>query len=143
MSYEVDPAGLGVGKRYGPLALGGVGGVTKGDNGQFRWVAEVSAKELEANASVKFNIPDGKAIITAVYVEVEDAFTAADVVDVFYDGVTILGAPVAADAETIASGTLAVSPTVIDVDKDITIDVSGLTAGVDGYAKVVVVAERI
>jgi hypothetical protein len=145
MSYESDPAGLGVGKRYGPLHLGGVGGVTCGANGDYKYVVEVSAEEIAGNAAVALNIADIYGAIVDVKFEVEEGFPALDTLDVFYDGVTILSAPVAVDTVGIVSGTLAASPTVMDdVAKDITIDVSGITAGATtGYVKVIVSAERV
>lgn len=142
MAYESNPAGLGISKRYGPLHLGSKGGVTAGENGEFRWVVEVSAEELDASAFVSMKIPEGYARITAAYVEVEEAFGALDTVDILYDGATILSAPLAVSATGIVVGTLAVS--VADGDTAFTIDTSLIDSGsTTGFAKVVVVLERI
>lgn len=142
MSYEADPAGLGVGKRFGPLNMGGVAGVTTGANGEYRLVAEVGGKELPANAAISIEIPEGYAVINRVTVEVESAFAALETVDVDYDGATILSAPVAASAVGVIVGALVASPTVVTSGKAITIDVGALTAGT-GYLKVIIEMVRI
>lgn len=140
--YEANPGGLGVGKRYGPLHLGGVGGVTAGDNGEFRLVAEITAKELQASSAISFKAPDGYGRITACYVEVETAFGVGDTVDVLYDGVTILSAPIAVTTLGVTAGTLAV--TAFAKDKAFTIDTALIDSGdLDGSIKVVVVLERV
>lgn len=141
-SYEADPAGLGVGKRYGALHLGGVAGVTDGSNGTFSVVAEVSIEELAANASIDIRIPEGYAKIEDVLFEVEEAFPALDTLDVFYNGVTVLSAPVAVDTLGIATGTVSVS--VINGDVPLTIDASGITAtATAGFVKVIVSLKRV
>jgi hypothetical protein len=142
-TYETDPAGLGVGKRYGPLSLGGSGGVTCGANGEFRYVVEVSAEEIAANPSVELRIPASYGVITDVRLEVEEAFPATDDIDVEYNSVSILSAAMAADTVGVVTGALAVSPTVVAADTPITIDVSGIAANpATGFAKVWVTLER-
>jgi hypothetical protein len=142
MPYANNPAGLGVGKRYGALNLGGVAGVTYGANGELRWVVEISSTEKAANDYITMKLPDGYARITACWVEVETAFGTGDTVDVLYNGVTILAAPLAVSALGVVVGTLAVTAATGDVA--FTIDDTLEDAGdLDGRAKIVVVLERI
>jgi len=141
-NYESNPAGLGVGKRYGALSLGGVAGVTCGANGEYALVAEVSAEELAATSSIDIRIPEGYGYIEKVRVEVEEAFPAADTIDVFYNALTVLSAPVAVDTVGIVAGTLTVN--VIDGDVPLTIDTSGIAANpATGFVKVIVTLQRV
>lgn len=145
-TYESDPAGLGVGKRFGPLHLGGVAGITNGDNGQFVHVAEVSAEELSANGSISFKIPDGSALITGVYVEVEEAFpTALDHIDVLYNGSTVLDADIDVDTVGMYEGvTTVIGSTTVTSANALTIDVTGIAGSpTAGYCKVVTEFKRI
>lgn len=145
-TYESDPAGLGVGKRFGPLFLGGVAGVSNGDSGQFVHVAEVTAEELSANSSISFKIPEGNALITGVWVEVDEAFpTANDHVDVLYNGSTVLDADIDVDATGVFEGvTTIIGSTAVTSANAITIDVTGI-AGTPaaGSCKVITEFKRV
>lgn len=145
MSYVSDPAGLGIGKRYGPLHLGSVGGVTINANGEYMFVAEVTAEELAAVASISYTIPNSYAKIKEVYVEVEEAFGAGDTVDVLYDGSTVLDAPVAVSAVGLLKGvTTVIGETTVEADTAVTIDASLIDSGsATGSIKVVVKLLRI
>lgn len=141
-TYAANPAGLGVGKRYGALSLGGMAGVTVGYNGEFRWVAEITAKEQSATDSISMKLPEGYARIKGCWVEVETAFGALDTVDVLYNGVTILTAPLAVSSVGIVVGTLAVTSVTGNVA--FTIDDTLVDAGdLDGSMKIVVELERV
>lgn len=141
--YEADPAGLGVGKRYGPLSLGGTAGVTQAASGEGRVVFEISLEELAVTPVLSWEIPENYALITGAFVEVEEAFGAGDTLDVEIDATTILAAPLAVSALGIVEGTLAGS-TQIDAGQVLTVNTTLVDAGgVEGFAKVVVTFERV
>lgn len=141
-NFESDPAGLGVSKRYGPLDTGGNMGVTTAESGEGRIVFEVGAQELGASAAYAFTIPEGYARITDVFVETEEAFESASGVDVLVDTVTILTAGIVVTDVGLVTGVLAVDNLAFASTSELTLDVSGVTAGKEGFCKVVVEFQR-
>lgn len=75
-TYSADPAGLGVGKRYGPLNRGGVVGVYRGDGSTREFIFELGAGEPLTGKVVTIPLV-ANYLITAIYVEVETAFAAS------------------------------------------------------------------
>jgi hypothetical protein len=146
MGYETGTNGIGVGQRYGPREVGNVGGLTVNANGEFRYVVEFDANELAAGGAIanqSFTIPESYAKITAVWVEIEEAFDAGDV-SVDKDGTTVLSADVALTAVGMLEGSLSVTAadTVLDNTEVVTIS-TDLVTGTAGRAKVVVEMTRI
>lgn len=143
MTYVADPAGLGVGKTYGPQKLGGNAGVTGGANDDIQLVAQIRGDNLSENARIDIQIPDGYALITGVQAAITEAFTALDVIDVFYGGSTVMDGNIAADTVGVVEGDLTIiGHTVVEPGTSITVDVSGLTAGA-GDARVSVDLKRV
>ena len=97
MSYESDPAGLSVGKRYGPLHLGGMQGAMKGEGALTDASFEITFDELDASAAQNIPIPAYSRVV-AVYVEVEEVFGALDTLSPLLDGNAITLAVVAVSA---------------------------------------------
>jgi hypothetical protein len=147
MSYESDPAGLGVGKRYGPLKLGGVQGAMKGYGKDVDAIFEVTFDELDASAAQVVKVPAyGK--VTGVYVEVEEVFGTGDTLDVTLDGTSLLTAELAVSALGIVEGSL--SATAADLTagataEDLVVDVTNVDAGTPetGKCKVVVTYKAV
>jgi hypothetical protein len=141
--YEADPAGLGVGKRYGPLGLGGIAGVTCATSGEGRFVFEVSAAELESVSAIALEIPDGYALITKVIAEVETAFGTGDTLAIEKDGVSITTAPI--DVATLGIAEAAMTaPVSLDAGEVLTVDAALVDSGdLDGYAKIIVEFTRV
>jgi hypothetical protein len=68
-----------VGKYWGDRKEGNVVGVTCATSGEGRIVFEFDGTDAAALAAQSFSIPEAYAVITAVYVEVETAFTSGTV----------------------------------------------------------------
>ena len=85
-TYESDPAGIGVGKRYGPLAVGGVAGELPNTGSQKELVFELAADEIFASG-LTLDLP-ANYLIEALYLEVEEAFAASSVADIVVSGGT-------------------------------------------------------
>ena len=83
-TYESDPAGIGVGKRYGPLAVGGVAGELPNTGSQKELVFELAADEIFASG-LTLNLP-ANYLIEALYLEVEEAFAASSTADLSVGG---------------------------------------------------------
>src|SRR5690606_4329442 len=73
MPYEADPAGLGIGHRYGPRNLGGVAGVYRGDGAEREYIWELMAGEVDATPALTLVLP-ANYLVESVYDEVEEAF---------------------------------------------------------------------
>lgn len=131
-NYESDPAGLGVGKRYGPLHLGGVQGAHKTYGNVSEAVFEVSFEELSASAAQVIKVPP-YAQITEVTAEVKEVFGTGDTLDVKLAGTTVLGVT-KIDCATLGPQTQALSATAADLQvgataEDLTLDVALVDAG--------------
>ena len=142
MAYESDPAGLGVGKRYGPLHLGGMQGSKKGYGDEVTSTIEISFEELDASAAQVIKLPP-YAKVTSCYVVVEEVFGTGDTLDVKLNGTSILSAAIAVSALGVVEGSLAVAAadyTVGATAEDLVVDTTLIDAGTPetGMAKVVV-----
>lgn len=144
MSYESNPSGLGVGQRYGEREIGNVGGVTSATSGEGRMVFEFDGTDAAALAAQSFSIPEGNAAITAVYVEVEAAFTSGSV-DVEIDGVDAGALPTVLTSAGMTSYALTATPTAITSASVVTVapDAALVAAAAGSYAKVIVEFTRV
>ena len=84
-TYENSGPG-GVGKRYGALGLGGMGGITRGNNGDHYLDFEASVTEIEPLNAQVHKLPTSYGVIRRVEIEVQEAFTSGTV-DIVYDAV--------------------------------------------------------
>lgn len=139
-TYESDPAGLGVGKRYGPLAVGGVGGELPNTGTQKELVFELTAGEVFASG-ITLPLPAGY-LVESLYLEVEEAFAATTEADLIIDGGTGLTTgkfdlAVAAATASVALGTLTNLSGTSAVNAVLTVDAAGI-ASATGNARVVV-----
>lgn len=86
-TYEADPAGLGVGKRYGPLGVGGVAGDLPSTGSQKEIVFELIAGEIFTGGGATLTVPLlPNYLVESLYLEVEEAFAASSVADLSIDG---------------------------------------------------------
>jgi hypothetical protein len=143
MSHYENSGPGGVGKRYGALDLGGISGITRGNNGEYFLDFETSAPEAEALNGQTFQIPSSYGLISSVYVEVEEGFIGGTL-DILYDGSSILSGPVDLTTEGLVDGALA-SLLSIETGKEITVVVTGVdsSVGAPGYVKTLIKVNRI
>lgn len=92
-TYASNPAGLGVGKRYGPLLAGGVSGVYKGEGSEREIIWELAAKELPNGVPFTVALP-ANYLVESIYVEVETAFAASSTVNLAIGGGVALTTPI-------------------------------------------------
>lgn len=144
MAYSSDPAGLGVGKRYGPLHLGGVQGAQKTYGAYTEAVFEISFEELDASAAQVIKVP-AYAEIVEVVAEVKEVFGTGDTLDVTLDGTTVLGVTKVDCATLGPQGPVTLTATAADKQvgataEDLAIDVTLVDAGTPetGFIKVMV-----
>ena len=144
MAYSSDPAGLGVGKRYGPLHLGGVQGAVKTEGSYTEAVFEISFEELDASAAQVIKVP-AYAQVVEVSAEVKEVFGTGDTLDVLLDGTTVLGVTKVDCATLGPQGEVGLTATAADLAvgataEDLTIDVTLVDAGTPetGFVKVLV-----
>ena len=143
-SYETNPAGLGVGKRYGPLHLGGKQGGKKGYGSENEAVFEISFEELAASAAQAIKIP-AYSKITNITVTVDEVFGTGDTFAINMDGNPITEAAVPVSALGITNPALQ-STTAANLVNDTTsavdlvLDTALIDAGTPetGSAKIVV-----
>jgi hypothetical protein len=143
-NYESDPAGLGVGKRYGPLGLGGVQGAHKTYGAYSEAIFEISFEELTASAAQVVKLP-AYAEVVEVTAEVKEVFGTGDTLDVTLDGTSVLGVTKVDCATVGPQGPVTLSATAADLQvgataEDLAIDVTLVDAGTPetGYVKVAV-----
>ena len=144
MAYESNPAGLGVGKRYGPLHLGGVQGAHKTYGNVSEAVFEISFEELSASAAQVIKVPP-YAQVTEVTAEVKEVFGTGDTLDVTLAGNTILGVT-KVDCATIGpQGPITLTATTANLQvgataEDLVVDTTLVDAGTPetGFVKVCV-----
>jgi hypothetical protein len=138
----IDP----VGKYYGERSQGNVAGVTCASDGEGRVVFEFDAagfQDATLLASKTFSIPENYGLITAVYVEVDEAFDAGDV-DLEIDGTDAGGTARSLATAGMFPYALTTTPTQLAAAEVLTVNV-GATAvtGTAGYAKVIVEFTRV
>ena len=144
MAYESNPAGLGVGKRYGPLHLGGVQGAHKTYGGFSEAVFEVSFEELDASAAQVIKLP-AYAEVIEVTAEVKEVFGTGDTLDVLLAGTSVLGITKVDCATLGPQGPITLAAAAADKQvgataEDLTLDVTLVDAGTPetGFIKVMV-----
>jgi hypothetical protein len=139
-TYEKSGPG-GVGKRYGALGLGGIQGITTGENGNYYLDFEFSASEVDPVNAQEFGIPASYGLLKEVTVEVERAFDAGTL-QIQYDGVDVLDAPIDLTTAGMQAGAVTGGSLEIEVGKVFTAVVTGVT-GRNGYAKTLGLIARI
>ncbi len=149
MSYVSDPAGLGVGKRYGPLHLGGVQGSKRTAGSDVEATFEISFEELDASAAQVIKVP-AYSKVKDITVTVSEVFGTGDVLDITMAGNVITQAPVSVAAlgllkPALQSTTAANLINNTTAAVDLVLDVSAIDAGtpLTGEAKVVVTYEKL
>lgn len=93
-TYAANPAGLGVGKRYGPLNVGGIGGAMNSFGANNELVFEIRAGETAAGLGYTIPLPANFRVET-IYVEVETAFAASSTCNLSIGGGAALTTPIA------------------------------------------------
>jgi len=145
MTYEVNPGGLGVGKRYGPLNLGGSNG-KKGTFGSHdEAIFFITTEELSADAAQTIEVPPYSEIVSVWY-KVSDAFGTGDTMAITLGGNPITAAVMPVSAAGIFDPALhatagniqtGATPEVLSLDSALIND------GALGVAKVVVTVKQI
>ncbi len=93
-NWSANPAGLGVGKRYGPLGVGGVSGEYRGDGAVREIIYEITAGEVTNGQPLTRTLP-ANYLVDAIYVEVETAFAASSTANLSINGGAALTTPIA------------------------------------------------
>lgn len=128
--YEADPAGLGVGKRYGPLNVGGTVGTYRGDGALREIVWEIAASEIVNGKPFQINLPANYRIVEVFY-EVEEAFATDSTATVaVVDGGTGVTVPLDVVAPVTLIGTFTNLTPVSSTDDE----VIGLTGNAEALA---------
>ncbi len=91
-SYSSNPAGLGVGKRYGPLGKGGIAGHYKGEGSNREIVYELTAGEVVNGTPFTVPLP-ANYLVLAIFLEVEVAFAASSTANIAIGGGAALTTP--------------------------------------------------
>jgi len=92
-NYATNPAGLGVGKRYGPLNVGGIGGEMNSFGANREIVFELRAGETAAGLGFTLALPANFRVET-IYYEVESAFAASSTCNIAIGGGAALTTPI-------------------------------------------------
>ncbi len=131
-----------VGKYFGQRGVGGVGGVTIGDTGEYLMVFEFGVQEANDGslAAKELTIPDGFAIGKVVYLEVEEAF-ATGTIDLFYNGSTVLSSPL--NLTTQAMGSVPITEFQVDANTPVTVVPDSVTGTPAAYAKLALELVRV
>lgn len=98
-NYVANPAGLGVGKRYGALKVGGVSGVYRGEGSQQEIVFELTAGEIVNGAPFTVPLP-ANYLVQAIFLEVETAFAASSTANIAINGGVALTTPIPLSAQS-------------------------------------------
>lgn len=105
-TYSSNPAGLGVGKRYGPIFAGGMSGAYRGEGSQREIIVELAAFETPTGAPLTVQIPDNY-LVESIHLEVETAFASSSTVNLSIKGGAGLSTPMSlATQAALASVTL-------------------------------------
>ena len=138
-------------KRYGPLGLGGVGGVTNNNGLTHDVVYELTGKEIQEEdgvinaAAYLIKIPRVAEIVSMRAI-INQPFDTGSVVTVDLDGVAVNTAPQAVDVVGTFSVAINESKTAENTG-DLTVDLSGLVANLGvayrGNAEIVVTYEKV
>lgn len=145
MTYEVNPAGLGVGKRYGPLNLGGSNGKKGTAGSDDEAVFFMATEELSADAAQVISVPPYSEVVSVWY-KVDDAFGAGDTFAVTLGGNAITAAVNAVSAVGIFSPALHATAANIQTgaaSEDLVLDSTLVNDGALGTAKIVVTIKQL
>lgn len=141
--YQADPAGLGVGKTYGPRSLGDVNGTVRTAGFEKQVVFEFTSGTSDAVYTVEL---PSYYLVDDLYLEVEEAFAATSSADLDIDG----GAGLTTDLDLTSLGLAqyaltGLANTTGDADGatlTLTLDAAA-KASATGKARVVVVYKKI
>lgn len=145
MSYESDPAGLGVGKRYGPLNLGGSNGVKSTLGSDDEYVFFVTTEELSADAAQTFEVPPYSEVVSTWY-KVDDAFGTGDTFALTLGGNVITAAVNPVSAAGIFDPTIHATAANIQTGataETLALDTALIDNGALGTAKIVVTIKQL
>lgn len=145
MSYESDPAGLGVGKRYGPLGLGGSNGKKNTGGSDDEVVFFVTTEELTADDAQVISVPPYSEVVSVWY-KVDDAFGTGDTF-----AVTLGGNAITAAVNSVATAGIfdpALHATAANIQtgataEDLSLDTALIDDGALGTAKIVVTIKQL
>lgn len=140
MPYEADPAGLGIGHRYGPRNLGGVAGVYRGDGAEREYIWELMAGEVDATPALTLVLP-ANYLVESVYYEVEEAFAAGSTANLSIDGGAGLTAAISLATAVPLTEAAVAGLANLSGDENVPIVLTVNTAGIDsatGNARVMV-----
>jgi len=84
-NYETNPAGLGIGQRYGRRDVGGVSGTFPFEGSQREAVFELKSGEPLTGLPMTVNLP-ANYLVEEVYLEVEEAFAASSTANISING---------------------------------------------------------
>lgn len=98
-TYSANPAGLGVGKRYGPLNKGGIVGVYQGEGSEREIIYELTAGEIVNGTPFTIPLP-ANYLVQAIFLEVETAFAASSTVNLTIGGGVALTTPISLATQT-------------------------------------------
>lgn len=143
MGFVANPAGINVGKTYGPRSLGAVNGVVKTEGIENEVVFEVTSGTKDAVYKVKL---PAFYLVEGIYAEVETAFAASSTVDFSING----GAGLTTDVDLTVSGLTSYVLTGLAnvkggssaVDMTMTLNANAL-ASTTGKARVIVKYKRV
>lgn len=145
MAYESDPAGLGVGKRYGPLHLGGSNGKKGTGGSDDEAVFFVTTEELTADDAQAISVPPYSEVVSVWY-KVDDAFGTGDTFDIDLGGNSILAAAAPVSAAGIFDPALNATAANIQTGataEDLVLDTTLIDNGALGTAKIVVTIKQL
>ncbi len=145
MAYESDPGGLGVGKRYGPLNLGGSNGVKSTLGSDDEYVFFITSEELSADAAQTFNVPPFSEVVSTWY-KVDDAFAAGDDFAITLGGNAITAAIMPVAVAGIFDPTINATAANIQTgatSEVLALDTALISSGAVGSAKVVVTIKQL
>lgn len=98
-TYVANPAGLGVGKRFGPLFAGGISGTYQGEGSQREIIVELAAFETPTGAPLTVQVPDNY-LVESIHLEVETAFAASSTINLSIKGGAALTTPMSLAAQS-------------------------------------------
>ncbi len=145
MAYESNPGGLGVGKRYGPLNLGGSNGKKSTSGSTDEVIFFITTEELSADAAQSIEVPPYSEV-TSIWVKVDDAFGAGDTFLINLGGNTITAAAIPVSAAGIfdpAINTTAGNIQTGAAAESMVLNTAQINDGALGTAKVVVTIKQL
>ncbi len=145
MAYETNPGGLGVGKRYGPLNLGGSNGKKNTTGSDDEAVFFVTTEELSADAAQVISVPPYSEVVSVWY-KVDDAFGAGDTFALTLGGNVITAAVNPVSAAGIFDPALHATAANIQTGataEDLALDTALINDGALGTAKIVVTLKQV